>query len=379
MAQGGGLPDDVLNLRGLAERVRDDVPEAAWGYIAGGSGDEATLSANVQAYDRYRLLHRTLRDVSDRTTATTLLGTEVPHPVGVAPTAFHKLVHDEGEAATARGAAEAGALLCASTLSTTSLEDIAEAGSRPRWFQLYIYRDRDLTRDLVRRAEEAGYEAIVVTVDSPVWGRRERDIRNDFQLPEGLGLANFPDLDQETLPTPEGGGNALAAYVEEQLDPALTWDDVAWLRDLTDLPVLVKGVVHPSDAREAARRGVAGVVVSNHGGRQLDAGVATVDALPAVADALREVAAGDGPEVLVDGGVRRGTDVLKALCLGADAVLVGRPILWSLALGGAQGVADALELLRAEVDNALALAGLGSPEDAGRDLVKPAEGAGGGS
>lgn len=372
MGKGGGLPDDVLNLRGLGERVRDRVPEAAHGYIAGGSGDEATLSANVKAYGRYRLLHRTLRDVSRRTTATRMLGTEVPSPVAVAPTAFHELVHEEGEVATARGAAEAGALMCASTLSTRSLEEIAEAGAGPRWFQLYIYRDRDLTRDLVRRAEDAGYGAIVVTVDSPVWGRRERDVRNDFQLPEGLGLANFPDLDQETLPTPEGGGNALAAYVEEQLDPALTWDDVAWLRDLTELPVLVKGVVHPADAREAARRGVAGIVVSNHGGRQLDAGVATVDALPGVVDAVREVAGGDGPEVYVDGGVRRGTDVLKALCLGARGVLVGRPILWSLALGGARGVADALELLQAEVDNALALAGLRSPGEAGRDLVERA-------
>jgi 4-hydroxymandelate oxidase len=372
MAPGEAIPD-LRNLRELQDRAQGEVPEPAYDYIAGGSGDEATLSANVQAYDRYRLRHRALRDVADRTTATTVLGTEVEMPALVAPTAFHRLVHDEGEAATARGAAQAGTLLCASTLSTVSLEEIAEASSGPRWFQLYIYRDRSLTEDLVRRAEEAGYEAVVVTVDSPVWGRRERDVENDFGLPDDLRLANFPDLDQETLPEPPGGGNALAHYVEEQLDPSLTWDDIAWLQEQTDLPVLVKGLAHPDDAREAARRGVDGIVVSNHGGRQLDAGVATVDALPGIVDAIRQVAGAHGPEVYVDGGIRRGTDVLTALCLGARAVLVGRPLVWSLACGGAAGVEQALDLLREEVDNALALAGLRSPAEAGRDMVERVE------
>lgn len=359
-----------VNLRELEELARDHVPEQAYDYIRGGAGDELTLAGNETAYQAWRLVHRALVDVSDRTTRTTVLGRSVDLPVLVAPTAFHKLVHPEGETATAEGADRAGTLMVASTLSTTPLETIAEASGGPKWFQLYIYEDRELTRSLVQRAEAAGYEALVVTVDSPVWGKRERDIRNGFSLPDDLGLANFPDLDQESLPEPAGGGDALAAYVEQQLDPSLTWGDIAWLQDFTDLPVVVKGIVAPEDARLAAEHGCAGVVVSNHGGRQLDAGIPTLHALPGVVDAIDEI--GGDVEVYVDGGIRRGTDVLIALCLGARAVLMGRPILWALALDGADGVARALGLLGDEVDNALALAGVPSPAQASREHVVPA-------
>ncbi len=360
----------AVNLRELEDLARDPVPQQAYDYIRGGSGDEATLEGNEAAYGTWRLVHRALVDVSETTTRTTVLGREIDLPVLVAPTAFHKLVHPDGEVATAKGAHWAGTLMVASTLSTTSLEAIAGASAGPKWFQLYIYKDRDLTRSLVDRAEAAGYQALVVTVDSPVWGKRERDIRNGFSLPGDLQLANFPDLDQESLPEPDGGGDALAAYVEQQLDPSLTWDDIGWLQGITDLPVLVKGIVSPHDARLAAEQGCAGVVVSNHGGRQLDAGVPTLQALPAVVDAVEEI--GGDLEVYMDGGIRRGTDVLIALCLGARAVLVGRPVLWALALGGADGVSHALNLLRDEVDNALALAGLASPREACRDHLVPA-------
>lgn len=365
-----GQTPAFVNLRELETLAQGNVPEQAYDYIRGGSGDEVTLEGNAAAYQAWRLVHRALVDVSTRTTETTVLGRSVDLPVLVAPTAFHKLVHPQGETATAQGAHRAGTLMVASTLSTTPLEEIAQASGGPKWFQLYIYEDRELTRSLVQRAEAAGYEALVVTVDSPVWGKRERDIRNGFSLPDGLGLANFPGLDQESLPDPAGGGDGLAAYVEQQLDPSLTWEEIAWLQDLTDLPVLVKGIVAPEDARLAAQHGCAGVVVSNHGGRQLDAGIPTLHALPGVVDTLDEI--GSDVEVYVDGGIRRGTDVLIALCLGARAVLIGRPVLWALAVDGTDGVARALGLLQDEVDNALALTGLTSPAQASREHVVPA-------
>lgn len=356
---------DFENLEQLKEMARDAVTQSAFDYVAGGAGDERTLRGNRRGYDRWRLVHRVLRDVSERTTRTTVLGSTVDFPAFVAPTAFHELMHENGETATARGAARAGTLFVASTLATRSLEEIAEASTGPRWFQLYIYRDRELTASLVERAEEAGYEALVLTVDSPVWGRRERDIRNGFTLPDSMGLANFEDLQQEDLPDGGSGVNGLAQYVSNQLDPSLTWDDVEWLQSLTDLPLLVKGIVDPQDAREARDHGCDGVVVSNHGGRQLDAGIPTIEALP---DVVRS--AGDDLTVLVDGGVRRGTDVVTALALGADAVLVGRPVLWSLAAGGEEGVHSALELLHEEIDNAMALCGAREPEELDSSFVE---------
>ncbi len=358
-------PPSFENLLELREMARERVSPPAYDYVAGGSGDERTLTGNREGFRRWRLVHRVLRDVSDRDPSTTVLGTPVDVPVLVAPTAFHKLMHEEGEVATARGAAEAGTLFVASTLATIPLEAIAEASSGPRWFQLYIYRDRELTASLVDRAERAGYGALVLTVDSPVWGRRERDIRNGFSLPEPLGLANFENLEQEALPEAESGVNGLAEYVSRQLDPSLTWEDVTWLQERTDLPLLIKGVVHPEDARRAVEHGCDGVIVSNHGGRQLDAGLPTIEALPGVVDAV------DGrAEVFVDGGVRRGTDVLVALALGARAVLVGRPVLWSLAVGGAAGVRRALGLLTEEFDNAMALSGVRRPGEIGEDLIR---------
>ncbi len=345
--------------------ARGEVSDQAYDYVAGGAGDERTLAYNRQAYDHWQLVHRVLRDVSERNTSTTVLGTEVDFPALVAPTAFHRLMDDDGETATARGVSQAGTLFTASTLATRSLEEISEASDGPKWFQLYIYRDRTLTESLINRAETAGYEALVLTVDSPVWGRRERDVRNGFSLPDHMGLANFEDLEQEDLPDGGSGVNGLAEYVSRQLDPSLTWDDVDWLRNRTDLPLLIKGIVDGEDARRAVERGCEGVVVSNHGGRQLDAGIPTVKALPEVVEAVD----GEG-EVYVDGGVRRGTDVLIALALGARAVLVGRPVLWSLAVGGQEGVTRALNLLHEEIDNALALCGEKQVEAMGKDKLR---------
>jgi 4-hydroxymandelate oxidase len=252
-----------------------------------------------------------------------------------------------------------------STLSNTPVEEVVSAASGPVWFQLYVYRDRKATEGLARRAEAAGCRALVLTVDAPLLGRRERDVRNRFHLPPGLSVANLLPEGYGGLP-PAAADSGLAAYVSSLIDPSLSWRDIAWLRSLTDLPLVIKGIVRPDDALRAAEAGAAAVVVSNHGGRQLDTAPATIEVLPEIADAL----AGSPVEVLVDGGVRRGTDVVKALALGARAVLVGRPILWGLATGGEDGAAWVLGLLRGELDLTMALAGTPTVADITRDLVR---------
>lgn len=339
------------NLLELEELARSKVPRPAFDYIAGGSGDEVSLRRNREAYDRWALRPRVLVDVAARDLSTTVLGTRVSMPVLVAPTAFHALVHPEGEVATARGTAAADTLMVASTIATRSLEEIAAAVAAPRWFQLYVYKDRAVTKDLVRRAAAAGYRAIVLTADTPLLGRRERDERNAFTLPPGLGIANLRPAGLDGMPEAERG-SAFARYVADLLDASVTWKDLGWLRSLSPLPVLVKGIMTAEDAGLAVEHGAQGIIVSNHGGRQLDSTIGTLDALPEVVRAV------DGRiEVYLDGGIRRGTDVLKALALGARAALLGRPILWGLALGGADGVRAVLEHVRRELDLAMALVG----------------------
>jgi 4-hydroxymandelate oxidase len=279
----------------------------------------------------------------------------------VAPTAFHRLAHPEGELATARATSTAGTIMIVSTLATTPVEEIAKVSTGPLWFQLYVAKDRSSTVDLVRRAEAARCKALVLTVDAPLLGRRERDVRNRFALPAGLTVPHLP----ASKLTKDVDGSALAASFADQLDPSLGWDCVDWLRSVTQLPVLVKGIVRGDDAALAVQHGAAGIVVSNHGGRQLDGSVATADVLREVVDAVAGRC-----EVLIDGGVRRGTDVLKALALGARAVLLGRPVLYGLSLGGEAGVSHVLSLLKAEFDLALALAGCPTVAAIGRDLIR---------
>ena len=328
-------PVNVHEYERLAEERLD---AAAFGYFAGGANDEWTLRENVAAFGRWVLRPRMLVDVSQTTAATSVLGTEVSFPVLVAPMAFQGLAHPDGERATARGAAAAETIMCLSTLSTVSLEEAAEAApDGKRWFQLYWGPDRGKVRDLLGRAGEAGYRAIVVTVDLPEVGRRERDLRTGFQTPASLS---------------------------DVTDNSLTWRDLEWLRAQTALPVLVKGILTAEDAVLATEAGVDGIVVSNHGGRQLDGVAASLDALPEVVEAV-----GDRAEVLLDGGVRRGTDVVKALALGARVVLVGRAALYGLAVDGAVGVERVLTLLREEVELALALCGCASPADVARSHI----------
>jgi 4-hydroxymandelate oxidase len=353
---------EPLNLFEFEALAREKLDPMAYDYFAGGAGDEVTLRANRAAFERIRLLPRVLVDVGERDLTTTVLSRPVSFPVLIAPTAFHRLAHPEGELATAKAARDAGTVMVLSSLSTTPMEEVAAVGGE-RWFQLYVYRDREVTRELVARAEAAGYTALVLTVDAPYLGRRERDVRNSFTLPAGLRVANVAGRGYGGLAR-EAGTSGLAAYFATMLDPTLTWRDLEWLVAITSLPVVVKGVHRADDAERAVAHGAAAVVVSNHGGRQLDTVPAGIEMLPAVAEAV-----GGRVEVLVDGGIRRGTDVVKALALGARAVLLGRPVVWGLAVGGAQGVAQVLELLRAELDLALALCGCRSVREVDRGLV----------
>lgn len=320
-----------------------------WDFFQGGSDDEVTLRACRAAFERIRLRPRVLVDVSVIDTRTTVLGTPVSLPVLIAPTAAHCVAHPEGECATAQGAGKAGTLMIASTVATRTLEEIAQAANGPLWFQLYIYPTLEVGEWLVRRAEAAGYRAIVLTVDLPKLGNRERDRRNGVTIP----------------PAPYEEANLVGVEKEGQQWVPLTWDSLDWLRSITSLPILLKGILTAEDARLAVEHGVNGIVVSNHGGRQLDTSIPSIEALPEIAEAV------DGRcEIYFDGGIRRGTDILKALALGARAVLIGRPALWGLAANGVEGVYDVLELLRRELELSMALAGRPTLASIDRSLVR---------
>ena len=345
--------------------------QLAYDYFRSGADAQRTLQRNRAAFDEYELWPRTLVDVSRIELSIELLGHKLNTPILIAPTAYQRLAHPEGELAMAQGAAAAGALMVVSTLATTTLEQVAAAAHGPKWFQLYIHRDRGFTRSLVERAQAAGYSALVLTVDTPLLGRRLADERNRFALPPGLIMANLAEAAVAAPGAGADAGSALASYCAARHEASLTWQDLEWLRGLTTMPILVKGVLRGDDAVRAVERGVAAVVVSNHGGRQLDGAPATLDALPEVCAAV----AGRCP-VLLDGGIRWGSDVLKALGLGAAAVLIGRPALWGLAVGGAEGVARVLEILGAELARALALAGCPSVRTIDPQLVRPCATAG---
>ena len=347
---------EPVNVREYELLAEERLDPGAFGYFAGGAGDEWTLRENLAAFRRWHLRPRVLVDVGSVTTETAVLGQQVAMPVLVAPTAFHPLAHPDGEPATARGAAAAETVMCLSTLACVSPADLAAAApTGKRWFQLYWPRDRGFTRELLAAVVEAGFSALVLTVDFPAAGRRERDLRAAFRLPADLPLPN--------LPVGLGTGDFHAA-LGEVVDPTLTWRDLEWLRSECALPLLVKGVLTAEDALLAVEHGAEGIVVSNHGGRQLDGVQASLDALPEVVDAVQGRA-----EVLMDGGVRRGTDAVKALALGAQAVLVGRAVVWALAVAGEDGVRRVLELLRAEIALALKLLGCASPADVERAHV----------
>ena len=347
-----------VNVADYFDQAAETVDPKLWCYFEGGAGDEVTLRANVGAYGRWRLRPRMLVDVDGVSATTTVLGTPVSMPVLVAPFAMQQLLHPEGELATARATAAAGTLICVSTVTTTAHDEIAEAvGSAPRWLQLYVLRDKQRTLDHIVEARENGYSALALTVDVPRLGRRERDLRLGFDVPLDLPLPYIKGKDASVPMT----------FAEQvQMSPSVTWRDLEWIASESGMPVLLKGILTREDATLAIEHGVAAIIVSNHGGRQLDGVAASLDALPEVVEAVAGRC-----EIYVDGGIRRGTDVLKALALGARATLVGRAVASGLAVGGEAGVLDVLTMLHDEIELGLALLGCTSPAEVTRSHVEP--------
>jgi isopentenyl diphosphate isomerase/L-lactate dehydrogenase-like FMN-dependent dehydrogenase len=353
-----GVPVEPCNIADYERLARESLSAGAYGYFAGGAGDEQTLRENIDAYARWRLRPRALVDVSEATTATSVLGTDISMPLLVAPVAFQRMAHPDGEAGMARAAAAVGTIMVLSTLATSSPGEVAAAApGATRWFQLYCFRDRGVTRALIDQAEEAGFSAIALTVDAPRLGRRERDLRTGFVIPADVTVPSFA----------AAAGRATAGTPADMfalMDPTVGWDDFEELASESSLPLIVKGILTGEDAALACDHGAAAVIVSNHGGRQLDGASATIEVLPEVIDAV------DGRlEVLIDGGIRRGADAVKAVALGARAVLAGRGPLWGLAARGEQGAREVLELLREEIELAQVLVGCSSPDALGRAHV----------
>jgi isopentenyl diphosphate isomerase/L-lactate dehydrogenase-like FMN-dependent dehydrogenase len=357
----GELPAHPVSLAELAAEVHRVADPKVAAYVFGGAGGEDTMRANEAAFRRWRIVPRMLRDVSQRDLSRTVLGTRLPAPLALAPIGVQSIVHPEGELAVARAAAAVGMAMTVSTVSSHSLEDIASAADGPKWFQLYWPTDRELAASLLARAERAGYGALLVTLDTFLPGWKPRDLQAAWQpFLEGVGIANYVSdpvfrarLDKPVEEDPQA---AVGEFVVQFSNPRLTWEDLEFLRSRTTLPIALKGILHPDDARAAREHGMDAVVVSNHGGRQVDGAIASLDALPAIVDAV-----GGEVEVLLDSGVRSGADVVKALALGADAVLLGRPFLWGLALGGEAGVLAVLRSMLAEFDLTLGLSGHASP------------------
>jgi len=343
---------ELLRLEEFETAARPRLPPDVWDYLQGGSGTESTLTANLHAFKRIMVRPRVLAGISPPDLGITLLGSPLDLPVVIAPTAFQRLVHPDGEVAAAAAARQAGTLFTASTFASRTFEEIAAAAGGSWWFQVYWLRQRDVLRRMLRRAAGAGCQALMLTVDTPHVGRRLRDIRNRFTLPPGVHAVNVESSVMTEAHEHDPGSCWLHQQVTHEIDPAITWADLAWLRAQTPLPLMLKGIVTAEDTVLAIEHGIDAIVVSNHGGRQLDGAIASMDALPEVVTA----AAGRVP-VLVDGGVRSGTDVFRALALGAHAVLVGRPVIWGLAHGGAAGVSAVLKLLRDELSEVMTLAG----------------------
>jgi isopentenyl diphosphate isomerase/L-lactate dehydrogenase-like FMN-dependent dehydrogenase len=368
---GGKVPDLPTSYAELEAKAKERLSAEAFGYVAGGAGEEITVKANRAAFDRWRIVPRMLVDVSERDLGTTVLGTEMPAPVMLAPVGVMSIVHDEAERAVARAARELGLTMVLSNAASTTMEDVAkELGDSPRWFQLYWPTNNDLAASFVSRAKDAGYSAIVVTLDTRLLAWRPRDLSRAY-LPflKGEGVANYLQdpvfRDALEKPPEEDLQAAIGHWATLFSNPYLSWDDLDFLHAHTDLPIVLKGVLHAEDARRAVDKGVDALIVSNHGGRQVDGSIAAVEALPEVVDAVPD----DFP-VLFDSGIRTGADVLKAVALGASAVLVGRPYVWGLGLGGEQGVRQVLRGLLADFDLTLALSGYTKPSDVGHETLR---------
>jgi 4-hydroxymandelate oxidase len=345
------MAEPLLSVRDAEQAAAQILPADIMDFIAGGSEAEITLAANRAALDAVFLTPRMLTGITACDTGTTLAGSRSALPVAIAPMSYHRMVSPDGEIGMAQAAKEAGIPLILSMMSSCPLEEVAAVGAT-LWQQLYLLRDRSQVTDMVRRAEEAGCAALVLTVDVPRLGRRLRDMRNGFALPPGITAANLSGPDTALLHRPAAGSSGVAAHTHQVFESSLSWADVAWLREATALPLVLKGILDPADARRAVEHGVSAIVVSNHGGRQLDGAIPSAAALPGVCEVVRGRC-----QVLLDSGIRGGTDVLRALALGASGALLGRPALWGLASGGAPGAARVLALLAEELTDAMHLAG----------------------
>ncbi|KAL3360827.1 hypothetical protein AABB24_014000 [Solanum stoloniferum] len=354
--------ESVTNVMEYEILAKERLPKMIYDYYASGAEDQWTLQENRNAFSRILFRPRILVDVSNIDTTTSVLGFKISMPIMVAPTAMQKMAHPEGEYATARATSAAGTIMTLSSWGTSSVEEVASTGPGIRFFQLYVYKDRNVVMQLVKRAERAGFKAIALTVDTPRLGRREADIKNRFVLPPNLSLKNFEGLDLGKIDKTDDSG--LASYVAGQVDQSLSWKDVKWLQTITHLPILLKGVLTTEDARLAVESGAAGIIVSNHGARQLDYAPATVMALEEVV----KVVQGRLP-VFLDGGIRRGTDVFKALALGASGVFIGRPVVFSLAVDGEAGVRKVLQMLHDEFELTMALSGCRSIKEISRSHI----------
>ena len=334
--------DDLINLFDFEQKAEGIMSKMAYEYVASGAADENTLKWNREALDKIKMQTHVLNDVSNIETQVSIFGQELPYPILIAPSAFHKIMHPEGEIATARGAGQASTTYVVSSFTTTPIEEIAKVATQPLWFQLYLVHDKMFVRDLIQKVEAQGIKALCVTVDTPVVGARNRQQRVKFKLPAELSAPYMVD-------TSTSKGQVLALQV------SMTWKDVEWLTSITKIPILLKGILNPDDAEHAVKAGASGIIVSNHGARNLDTVPATIEVLPSITQRVSKRI-----PVLMDGGIRRGTDVIKAIALGANAVLVGRPICYGLACGGAEGVAKVLEILQKELQLAMALTGSAS-------------------
>ncbi|XP_063695701.1 uncharacterized protein LOC134827092 [Culicoides brevitarsis] len=357
------MSSSLVCLKDFEAAAFQRIPKNALDYYKSGAGDEFSLRLNKTSWDSIRIRPRVLRDVSKRDLSTHILGLDLSFPLGIAPTAMQRMAHPDGEVANARAAGKSDILFTLSTIATSSIEELGEqAKNTKKWFQLYIHNDRELTTNLVKRAEKAGFKALVLTVDAPIFGLRRADMRNKFTLPKPLKLANFEgDLASSVK---SKGGSGINEYVTKQFNPTLTWKDVAWLKSVTKLPVVLKGILTKEDAILAADAGVAGIIVSNHGARQIDSTTSTIEALPEIASAV-----GDRVVVMLDGGVSQGTDIFKALALGAKLVFIGRPAIWGLSVAGQRGVEQVIEILRKELDVTMTLMGCAKISDITRDMV----------
>ncbi|XP_043671074.1 peroxisomal (S)-2-hydroxy-acid oxidase GLO5 [Vespula pensylvanica] len=342
----------------------NNLPPIVRDYYKSGAGEESSLRWNREAFKRYRIKPRFLRDVSKRDISTTILGEKISMPLGVAPAAMQRMAHPDGECGNAKAAEAMGTIFTLSTISTSSIEEVAEVAPKCiKWFQLYVYIDRNITLNLIRRAEKAGFKALVLTVDAPIFGDRRADLRNKFSLPKHLRLANFEGILSNKINTSKTG-SGLNEYVSDLFDQSLSWEDVTWLKNVTKLPIVLKGILTAEDALLSVKYGAAAIIVSNHGARQVDGVPATIEVLAEIANAVK-----DKIEIYMDGGIRQGIDVFKALALGANMVFIGRPMLWGLCHAGEKGALNILDMMKKEIDQVIALTGCTTIKDVTRDMV----------